>query len=347
MAEILITGGAGFIGARLALQLLSDGHRVTVFDNFSRIGTELRVRWLHEHYETEDQLRVVRGDVTDFASILAATRGAERIYHLAGQVSVTGSVQNPLLDFADNAQGTLNALEAARREGNNPVFIYASTNKVYGGLEDLPIGESPTSYLYADSRRGVSESQPIDFRSPYGCSKGCGDQYTLDYFRVYGLRTVVMRQSCIYGPWQLGTEDQGWVAWFMLAALRGKAITIYGDGKQVRDLLFVQDLVESYECAARNIDQTAGKVYNIGGGADNKLSVWREFGPILEGMMGREIPVHYAEWRPADQKIFVSDIERAQNELFWSPKVPVEKGLRLLFEWLRDNLENFPPSEAP
>lgn len=347
MAEILITGGAGFIGARLALQLLSDGHRVTVFDNFSRIGAELRVRWLRERCKTGNQLRVVRGDVSDFASILAATRGAERIYHLAGQVSVTGSVQNPLLDFSDNALGTLNALESARREGNNPIFIYASTNKVYGGLEDLPIGESPTSYFYADSRRGISETQAIDLRSPYGCSKGCGDQYTLDYFRVYGLRTVVMRQSCIYGPWQLGTEDQGWVAWFVLAALRGKAITIYGDGKQVRDLLFVQDLVESYECAARNIDQTAGKAYNIGGGADNKLSVWGEFGPILEGMMGREVPVHYSDWRPADQKIFISDIELAQNELSWSPKTPVEKGLRFLFEWLRDNLEILPQSTAP
>ncbi len=347
MAEILITGGAGFIGARLALQLLSGGHRVTVFDNFSRIGAELRVRWLREHRNIGNRLKVIRGDVSDFASILAATRGVERIYHLAGQVSVTGSVQNPLLDFSDNALGTLNALESARREGNDPVFIYASTNKVYGGLEDLPIGESPTSYFYTDSRRGISESRAVDFRSPYGCSKGCGDQYTLDYFRVYGLRTVVLRQSCIYGPWQLGTEDQGWVAWFMIAALRGREITIYGDGKQVRDLLFIEDLVQSYECAARNIDQTAGKVYNIGGGAENKLSIWSEFGPMLEEMMGREVPVRYADWRPADQKIYISDIELARNELLWSPRVPVAEGLGILFGWLRDNLEILPQSEAP
>jgi CDP-paratose 2-epimerase len=347
MAKILITGGAGFIGARLARQLLSDGHWVTIFDNFSRSGAELRAGWLREHCKPEDRLQVIRGDVSDFDSILAATRGVERIYHLAGQVSVTGSVQDPLQDFYDNALGTLNALESARRVGDDPIFVYASTNKVYGGLEELPVGESSTSYYYADARPGISETQAIDFRSPYGCSKGCGDQYVLDYFRVYGLRTVVMRQSCVYGTWQLGTEDQGWVAWFMLAALRGNEITIYGDGKQVRDLLFVEDLVESYEFAAKNVDRAAGKVYNIGGGVENKLSIWREFGPRLEKMLGRSIPVRYADWRPADQKIYVSDIGLARSELQWSPRVPVKQGLQILFDWLCDNLEKLPPSVRP
>jgi CDP-paratose 2-epimerase len=347
MAKILITGGAGFIGARLARQLLSEGHGVTIFDNFSRLGTELRVGWLREHCNPENQLQVIRGDVADFDSVLSAASGVQRIYHLAGQVSVTGSVQNPLQDFFDNAQGTLNALESARRVGDDPIFIYASTNKVYGGLENLPIGESSSSYYYEDARPGISETQAIDFRSPYGCSKGCGDQYALDYFRVYGLRTVVMRQSCVYGTWQLGTEDQGWVAWFMLAALRGDEITIYGDGKQVRDLLFVEDLVESYALAAKNIDRAAGKVYNIGGGAENKLSVWREFGPMLEQMLGRSIPVRHAHWRPADQKIYVSDIGLARIELQWSPRVPFERGLQILFDWLRDNLEKLPRSVGP
>lgn len=344
MAKVLITGGAGFIGARLALRLLSEGHQVILFDNFRRIGTELRVRWLKQGLRAEDDLHVIRGDVSDLGAICAATQGIERVYHLAGQVSVTGSIEDPLLDFSDNALGTLNSLESARQVGDDPIFIYASTNKVYGGLDCLPVEESETSYSYADSRQGISEDQPVDFRSPYGCSKGCGDQYALDYFRVFGLRTVVMRQSCIYGPWQLGTEDQGWVAWFMLAALRGETITIYGDGKQVRDLLFVEDLVDAYDCAVRNIDQSAGRVYNIGGGWGNRLSVWLEFGPMLEDLLGREIAVRYAASRPADQKIFVSDITRARTELGWSPKVPLEQGLSSLLEWLRANLQALPRS---
>ena len=215
------------------------------------------------------------------------TRNADVIVHLAGQVAVTTSVTDPRQDFESNALGTFNALEAARLSGANPIFLYASTNKVYGGMEDVPIVEDATRWRYANLPYGCPETQPLDFHSPYGCSKGTGDQYVRDYARIYGLRSVVFRQSCIYGPRQFGVEDQGWLAWMTIAAVTGRQITIYGDGKQVRDVLHVEDLLNAYDLAVEKIDTAAGQIYNLGGGTSNVLAVWTEFGPMLEKLLGR------------------------------------------------------------
>lgn len=340
MAKILITGGAGFIGSNLASRLINGGHEITIFDNLSRPGTTLNMAWLRNRFG-EQRFKLVQADLADFEALGQAAEGAQRVYHLAGQVAVTTSVSDPRKDFMDNALGTFNVLEAARQVGDDPVFIYASTNKVYGGMEGVAVVEADRRYAYVDLPRGISEASLLDFHSPYGCSKGAGDQYTRDYYRVYGLRTVVMRQSCIYGYRQFGIEDQGWVAWFMIAALKGRPITIYGNGKQVRDVLFIDDLLDAYEAAAQQIDVAAGQIYNVGGGPDNTLAIWSEFGPILEEMMGRPVPVESGEWRTGDQKVYVSDIGKIGRELGWAPQVGVGDGLRRLYDWLRDNQQLF------
>jgi CDP-paratose 2-epimerase len=254
---------------------------------------------------------------------------------------VTTSVQNPRLDFEDNALGTFNALEAARLVGSDPIFIYASTNKVYGGMAGVQVVEEATRYRYTDLPCGVPEAEPLDFHSPYGCSKGAGDQYTRDYARIYGLRTVVMRQSCIYGYRQFGIEDQGWVAWFVIAALKERPITIYGNGRQVRDVLFIDDLLDAYEAAVQNMAMAAGQIYNIGGGPRNTISIWAEFGPLLEELLGRPIPVRYGDWRPGDQPIYVSDVRKAGRQLGWCPRISVREGVTRLFEWIRDHHQLF------
>lgn len=338
--KVLITGGAGFIGSNLANRLIGQGHDVTIYDNLMRTGSETNIEWLRT-YHGPDTFRLVKADLVDFESLLAATKGAQQIYHLAGQVAVTTSVREPRKDFEANSLGTFNALEAARQVGDDPVFLYASTNKVYGGMDTLCIAEGETGYYYADYPHGVPETQPLDFHSPYGCSKGSGDQYTRDYARIYGLRSVVMRQSCIYGYRQFGVEDQGWVAWFIIAALKGRDISIYGDGKQVRDVLFIDDLLDAYQAAVDNIDQAAGKVYNIGGGSDNTMSIWAEFGPMLEELIGNAVEVRQSEWRPGDQRVYISDIRKAKKELNWTPKVSVDRGVPTLFHWIRENKRLF------
>ncbi len=330
----LLTGGAGFIGANYAARLLARGERVTIYDNFSRQGADINVQWLQEQAQP-GALRVVRGDVRDAALLTAVTRDADVVVHLAAQVAVTTSVRDPRLDFEVNALGTFNVLEAARLAPTPPIVLYASTNKVYGAMEEVPVVEEATRYRYASLPHGVPETQPLDFHSPYGCSKGAGDQYVRDYARIYGLRTVVLRQSCIYGPRQWGIEDQGWVAWFVIAALTGRPITIYGDGKQVRDVLFIDDLLDAYDAAVARIDVAAGQVYNIGGGPQHALSIWAEFGPLLERMLGRAIPVRYGPWRPGDQRVFISDIRKAQRELGWRPRVNVTEGVQRLIAWVR------------
>ncbi|MCZ2112592.1 MAG: GDP-mannose 4,6-dehydratase [Anaerolineae bacterium] len=340
MSRILITGGAGFIGSNLASRLLRAGHQVVIFDNFCRSGSASNVQWLRSQ-DHAARLQVIEADITDFPALLVACEGIEIFYHLAGQVAVTTSVVNPRVDFEGNALGTFNALEAARLCGSDPIFIYASTNKVYGGMENLRIVESPTRYAYVDLPSGVSETMLLDFHSPYGCSKGTGDQYTRDYHRIYGLRTVVMRQSCIYGYRQFGIEDQGWVAWFIIAALKNRRLTIYGDGKQVRDVLFIDDLLDAYELAVQRIGISAGQVYNIGGGRENTLAIWSEFSPLLESLLGREIPVIYNDWRPGDQRIYVSDISKAQAQLGWLPKISVKEGIGRLYNWIRENQHLF------
>lgn len=340
MSKVLITGGAGFIGSNLTARLLDEGHEVTIYDNLSRSGCESNIRWLQGR-ANHLCLQVVQADLADFESLKKAAHGAQRIYHLAGQVAVTMSVRNPRKDFEDNALGTFNALEAARQAGDDPLFIYASTNKVYGSMEEIQIEERETRYQYATLPFGVSETQPLDFHSPYGCSKGAGDQYVRDYARIYGLRTVVMRQSCIYGYRQFGIEDQGWVAWFIIAALKGRPITIYGDGKQVRDILFIDDLLNAYEAAAQHIDSVGGEVYNVGGGVQNTMSIWREFEPLLVKLLGHPIPVSLGDWRPGDQRVYVSDIRKAQQELGWSPQISVEEGVTRLFHWIQANQSLF------
>jgi CDP-paratose 2-epimerase len=266
-----------------------------------------------------------------------AAKDADIIVHLAGQVAVTTSVLNPREDFEANALGTFNALEAARLSDRNPIFIYSSTNKVYGGMDDVELIEEATRWLYKDLVEGCSETQSLDFHSPYGNSKGSGDQYTRDYARIYGLRSVVFRQSCIYGPRQFGVEDQGWLAWMMIAAVTGKQITVYGDGKQVRDVLHVNDLLNAYDLAIEKIDVAKGQVYNMGGGRRNVMSVWTEFGPILERLLGKKIEVARGDWRPGDQKVFYADFRKAKRELGWEPKIDLEEGIEMLFEWVTAN----------
>lgn len=336
----LVTGGAGFIGSNLVHRLLRQGHQVTIFDNLSRSGCQQNIAWLQQQFG-QDAFCLVQGDLTDFAALQRAATGVERIYHLAGQVAVTTSVKNPRQDFEANALGTFNMLEAARTVANDPIVLYASTNKVYGGMEDVSIVEEETRYRYADFPYGVAETQPLDFHSPYGCSKGAGDQYVRDYARIYKLRTVVVRQSCIYGYRQFGIEDQGWLAWFIIAALKGRPISIYGNGKQVRDALFIEDLLDGYEAVTENIDQVAGEVFNIGGGSENTISIWREFGPLLEDLLGCPIQVEYHTWRPGDQPVYISDIRKAERALGWKPRTPVAQGTECLYRWIYDNQQLF------
>jgi CDP-paratose 2-epimerase len=329
----LVTGGSGFVGCNLVDDLLGDGQDVTIFDSFSRRGTECNLDWLRSRHRSA-RLRVIRGDGRDFAAVRAAARDADVIYHLAGQVAVTSSVIDPRTDFEINALGTLNVLEAARLSGRRPIVVFTSTNKVYGGMEDLTVTERSTRYELRDFPYGISESRPLDFHSPYGCSKGAADQYVRDYARVYDLPTVVFRMSCIYGPRQFGTEDQGWLAHFIISAVTGQPITIYGDGKQVRDVLFVDDLVRAFRLAVQKIDTAAGEVYNIGGGPSNALSIWAECGRLLADLRRADIPIRYGDWRPGDQPCYVSDIRKAGRHLGWQPEVDKEQGVRRLWEWV-------------
>ncbi len=331
-----ITGGAGFIGSNYVARLLERGEKVTIYDNLSRAGAPRNLDWLRETFGA-DSFRLVVGDVRDAALLTASASQAEVIVHLAAQVAVTTSVQKPREDFEINALGTFNALEAARANERKPTFLYASTNKVYGGMDDVEVQEHETRWAYKDLLHGCPETQPLDFHSPYGCSKGAGDQYVRDYSRIYGLNSVVLRQSCIYGPRQFGVEDQGWVAWFVIAAVTGRPLSIYGDGKQVRDLLHVYDLLNAYDSAIQHIDQVRGEVLNLGGGPANTLSVWAEFGPYLEKLLGHPIPVTRGDWRPGDQKVFVADIRKAEKMLGWKPQYDVERGVRQLFDWVKTN----------
>jgi CDP-paratose 2-epimerase len=339
--RVLITGGAGFIGCNTADRCATEGYEVVLLDNLSRPGSEANVAWLRQRHPSLSLAQVDVRDATAVEATVRETAPLDAVVHLAGQVAVTTSVADPRLDFEVNAAGTLNVLEAVRAASPAAVVIYASTNKVYGGLEHLSVVERDGRYVLAARPEGVSEAEPLDFHSPYGCSKGAADQYTRDYARIYGLRTVVMRQSCIYGRRQFGMEDQGWVAWFALAALAGRPITIYGDGRQVRDVLFVDDLVDVYLAALRT-PRAWGEVFNIGGGPRHTLAVWSEFGPLLERLIGRPIPVARAGWRPGDQRVFVSDIRKAEQYLGWKPTTPVETGVRALIDWANECIRETP-----
>lgn len=337
--KALVTGGAGFIGTNLTVALLSKGWEVTVLDNLYRRGSGKNLAWLLENYRSSN-LKVEKKDVRDFDSVKKAVSQIDCVFHLAAQVAVTSSVVNPRQDFEVNAQGTLNVLEAARLCGHKPMVIYASTNKVYGAMDSVRVDKGQTRYSYPDYPRGISENFPLDFHSPYGCSNGAADQYTRDYFRIYGIPTVVFRQSCIYGPRQMGMEDQGWAAYFAIRGELGKPITIYGDGKQVRDLLYVDDLADAYFAAVEKIKKSKGEIYNIGGGAENSLSLL-EYLRFLEKLLGKKIKFQYSDWRPGDQKVFVSDNAKVEKELDWKIKNPYQKGLGKLLDWVRENKELF------
>ena len=336
---ILITGGAGFIGCNLAARLIRDGCEVIVFDNLSRPGTPRNVEWLR----TQGAFTLIQDDITDAEALdrVFGNHTIDVVLHLAGQVAVTSSVTDPREDFNINAKGTFNVLETVRTSGQDSILLYSSTNKVYGGMDEIRIVRQQERYVNRDYQQGIPENAPLDFHSPYGCSKGAGDQYVRDYARIYGMRTVVFRQSCIYGPRQMGMEDQGWLAWFTIAVLTGKPITIYGDGRQVRDILFVEDLIDAFLAAIDRIDDVAGQVFNIGGGPECSLAVWSEFGPMLERLFKREIPVTYEDWRPGDQKVFISNIDKAHQQLDWSPTVSPEVGISIMVGWIRENQSYF------
>lgn len=337
--KILITGGAGFIGINAASFYLNRNDSVIILDNFSRKGNDSNVLWLKKQYKN---IEIIKADIRhDQEKLKEAVQKSDLVLHLAAQVAVTTSVIDPRTDFQINAMGTFNVLEAIRQSKNKPILIYSSTNKVYGELENIPIEEKKTRYVFKNLPFGVSEDTPLDFHSPYGCSKGAADQYVRDYSRIYGIRTIVFRQSCIYGPHQFGMEDQGWVAWFLIALIKNSPITIYGDGKQVRDLLYVDDLIRAYDLAVKNISITSGKIYNIGGGPNNTLSVWTEFRPLLQKLFNRRIDGTFLGIRPGDQPIFIADIRKAKEDFTWAPKISVMQGIESLYKWISSNKQLF------
>ena len=339
--NVFITGGAGFIGSNAAAYYLSRGASVVILDNLSRRGAAKNLEWLKT---LGGKLSVTIGDicnVKDLDGVHTSIASADLLLHLAAQVAVTTSVASPREDFDINARGTFNVLEAARASKTKAKFIYSSTNKVYGGMEDVEVVEEETRWAYKNLPFGVGEDRGLDFHSPYGCSKGAADQYVHDYGRIYGLDTVVMRQSCIYGPRQFGVEDQGWVAWFIIAQTIGIPLSIYGDGKQVRDLLFVDDLIGAFDKAYQAGEKTRGEIYNIGGGSNNTMSVWSEFGPMLNGLFGRTVASSFHEWRQGVQKVFISDIRKAQHDFGWVPTMGVKNGIARLYQWVTSNAALF------
>ncbi|HEX8229890.1 MAG TPA: SDR family NAD(P)-dependent oxidoreductase [Chloroflexia bacterium] len=334
---VLITGGAGFIGTNVAHRFLSEGRKVLVYDNLSRAGVEQNLDWLKATHGDKVQAEIA--DIRDAASLRAAVSGVSAVFHFAAQVAVTTSLEDPIEDFTVNARGTINLLEALRALDNPPPLIFTSTNKVYGGLEDLEFRASERRYEPADpfiKMYGINERRRLDFHSPYGCSKGAADQYVIDYARTFGLKSVVFRMSCIYGMHQFGTEDQGWVAHFLLRALHGEPITLYGDGLQVRDILFVDDLVNAFMLALKNIDTVSGQAFNMGGGPSNSVSLL-EVLDIIGVVHGKRPRVHLDAWRPGDQRYYVSDTAKFQAETGWKPQVGVREGIERLYNWLHEN----------
>lgn len=333
----LITGGAGFIGTNLADRLLSMQRRVVILDNLSRSGVEQNLKWLqHRHPEL---LRVEFGDVRDFSAVAQAVHGVSQVFHFAAQVAVTTSLEDPAFDFEVNARGTLNLLEAIRRSPEQPSLVFTSTNKVYGHLADLALVARETRYEPMDAEEaahGFSERRPLSFHSPYGCSKGAADQYVLDYAHTFGVPACVFRMSCIYGPHQLGTEDQGWVAHFAIRALEGQPITLYGDGKQVRDILHVDDLMRAFLLAQAKIGTLSGQAFNIGGGAENTTSLL-ELTELISELHGDPLELQFASWRTADQRYYVSDTRRFSDATGWRPRVRVHEGVAQLYGWLAEH----------
>ena len=334
MGRTLVTGGAGFIGSNLSNRLLSQGKEVTIFDDLSRKGVEKNLEWLRENHPKG--LNFIKGDIRNFDEVKGAAEGADTIFHTAAQVAVTDSLDNPKQDFDINALGAINVLEAARKSDTDPVVLFTSTNKVYGNLADVALEETKTRHDYKSMKSGVPSERPIAPHTPYGCSKGAADSYMLDYARIYGLRTVTFRMSCIYGTRQFGTVDQGWVMYFLLTHIQNSHLTIYGDGKQVRDVLFIDDLVNAFEKALEKINKTKGKAYSIGGGPDKTLSLL-ELISFVEEFTGKKYERSFADWRPGDQKVYYSDLSLAKRDFEWAPSIAPQDGVKQLYEWITSN----------
>jgi len=336
--KVLITGGAGFIGTNVALFHFGKKDEVIIVDNLSRWGTELNLQLLKKF----PNLKFYKIDIRDRKNIdkvfFKYRNKIDIVYHLAAQVAVTTSVVNPYEDFEINILGTINVLEAVRRFCPKTFLIFSSTNKVYGGMENVRLVLKNGRYQYRDYPKGIAEDFHLDFHSPYGCSKGAADQYVRDYHRIYGLNTVVFRQSCIYGPNQFGVEDQGWVAYFTIAAILDLPITIYGDGKQVRDILYVKDLVKVYELSYKNRKSVSGEIFNIGGGVNNQISILG-FVKYLEQRLNKKIKYNFSDWRPGDQKIFVSDNSKLEKMLKWKVLWDKEKGVDNMIKWVCENIK--------
>jgi CDP-paratose 2-epimerase len=335
-APILVTGGAGFIGSNIANALAGQGHDVIVYDALARAGVERNLEWLKARHP--DRISAIVADIRDRDELARAAREAQAVFHMAAQVAVTTSLDDPRDDFEVNILGTFNLLEALRGCGARTPVIFASTNKVYGDLADLSFDDTDGGYLPTDAAvraHGIGEDRPLDFHTPYGVSKGAADQYVLDYARSYGLPAAVLRMSCIYGQRQMGTEDQGWVAHFLIRALEGQAITLYGDGRQVRDILDVSNAVEAYLAAWRNIDAVQGRAFNLGGGPANAVSL-RTLLAHIGDLLGREVELRFADWRAGDQRYFVADTRAAHAALGLSQPVGWRHGVERLARWLAE-----------
>jgi len=331
----VITGGAGFIGTNLAERLVHEGFKVTVFDNLSRAGVEENIEWLTGTYP--ENVIFEHGDIRSADQVQRTLRNADQVFHLAAQVAVTTSMLNPREDYEINVGGTINVLEAIRASASPPALIFTSTNKVYGGLTDLTLEPDCTRYRPLDTslRAGVSEDRPLEFHSPYGCSKGAADQYVLDYARSFGIPAVVFRMSCIYGPHQMGTEDQGWIAHFLIRTMLAQPIVICGDGMQVRDVLFIDDLVDAFLLAQSNSRTLSGEAFNIGGGLGNTISLL-ELLQLIQILDGRKPGLRMDDWRVGDQRYYVSDIAKFKAATGWAPRVSIREGINRLYNWLKE-----------
>jgi CDP-paratose 2-epimerase len=332
--RVLVTGGCGFIGTNMVDRLVRSGAEAVILDDLSRPGVRDNLEWLQAQHR--EKLEFLEGDVRDPEVVRRGLEGVERVFHFAAQVAVTTSVEDPRRDFAVNLGGTLNLLEEIRRLPEPPALLFTSTNKVYGDLEDLELVRQGRRYQPVHGERrdfGIGEDRPLHFCSPYGCSKGGADQYVLDYAKSYGLRTVVFRMSCIYGPHQQGNEDQGWVAHFLKQILEGRPITLYGDGYQVRDILYVGDLMEAMERAMSQIDRLSGRAFNLGGGPRNTVSLV-ELLELAGQLRDRPVEVDHGPWRVGDQRWYVSDTRALTEATGWSADTGARQGVERLYSWL-------------
>jgi len=336
--KYLVTGGCGFLGSNLSSEIIRRDEELVVFDNLYRFGSSENLGWLKK----QGDFKFIHGDVrniNDIESVIKQEK-PDVIFHLAGQVAMTTSLQNPRLDFEVNTLGTFNLLEAIRKYSPESIIIYSSTNKVYGDLEWVRYEEKETRYITPDFSNGFDESLKLDFHSPYGCSKGAADQYMLDYARMYNLKTVVFRHSSMYGGRQFATYDQGWVGWFCQKAIEIKngmlkdPLAIHGTGKQVRDILYADDVVRLYFSATEHIDKAKGQAFNIGGGMENSLSLLELF-ETLEKQLGIEMRYKKLPWRESDQKVFVADIGKAKALLNWEPTINKNDGMQKILGWVR------------